>query len=77
MAQDLETLFARAKLAILRSNQLAEDFVAAHKRMRDQITARLMKDFTPADRKIRYPQDISQKRPAYQPFPTETDDNET
>ena len=77
MAQDLETLFARAQAAILHSKQLAEAVAALHKRLLEQISARRMAHFTPVDRKIGYPQDFPEKRPASQPFPAQVDDNET
>ncbi|MGY3236996.1 MULTISPECIES: hypothetical protein [unclassified Bradyrhizobium] len=76
MAQDGETLFARAQAAILRSKQLADAISASHKRLLEQIAARRAVRFTPADRKMGYPQDFPEKRPAFQGFPAQDDDNE-
>ncbi|MHC2336801.1 hypothetical protein [Bradyrhizobium sp. USDA 4454] len=75
MAQDLETLFARAEAAMQRSKQLAEAVAAARKRLLDLISARRLFEFSAADRPVRYPQDFPEKRPAPQAFPAQADDD--
>lgn len=75
MAQDPETLFSRAQAAVLRARQLSETITVSLKRAKQQLSAMQLNHFTPADRKIRYPQDFPETRPVYQPFPAQADDS--
>ena len=77
MAQDLETLFARAKAAELEAKRLKELISTSQRRLIALIAARHMLEFRGADRKIIYPHDFREKRPAYQPFPVQADETWT
>jgi hypothetical protein len=73
VAQDLETLFARAQAATLRAKRLEENISASRRRLIELIAARRMQRFMPAGRKISYPQDIPEKHHVYKPFPVQAD----
>jgi len=74
MAQDLETLFARAQAATLRAKRLQEIISASRRRLIELVTERRMLRFMPVNRKISYPQDVPEEHYVYQPFPVQADE---
>jgi hypothetical protein len=74
MAQDLETLFARAQAATLRAKRLKEIISASRRQLIELVAERRMLRFMPADRKISYPQDVPEDHYVYQPFPVQADE---